>query len=70
MSPWRCPSCANVIAHKGDKPKPGVHYRCHQCRVGLEYHEGSEQLIVRSQDDRRRMQRTTPERRRTPAQKS
>jgi hypothetical protein len=63
MSPWRCPSCANVIAHKDEKPKSGVRYRCHVCRLGLEYHDGAEKLIIRSEDDRRRVRRSTPERR-------
>ncbi|HXD74284.1 MAG TPA: hypothetical protein VN628_11130 [Vicinamibacterales bacterium] len=51
MSPWRCPSCSQAINHKGEKPEPGVRYRCHVCRLALEYHEGIEKLIVRRDDD-------------------
>jgi hypothetical protein len=34
---WRCPACKLEIAHHEleERPRPGVRYRCHVCRLEL-----------------------------------
>lgn len=52
--PWRCPACGNVILHNNSQATPsvGVRYRCHICRLALEYSsEANKMVIVRSDDD-------------------
>jgi hypothetical protein len=46
--PWRCPACRTVIQHNPfeDRPRTGEIYRCHVCRLSLEFHAGSDKLIV------------------------
>jgi hypothetical protein len=55
--PWRCPACGNVIKHDDSAPTPrvGTRYRCHVCRLGLEYRPDAKKLvIVRADDDDRK----------------
>jgi len=35
--PWRCPSCETPIRHSEteERPRIGVLYRCHLCRIEL-----------------------------------
>ena len=35
--PWRCPACQSPIRHSDveARPRPGVLYRCHVCRLEL-----------------------------------
>jgi len=35
--PWTCPACSSIIRHSDfeEQPRPGVHYRCHVCRLDL-----------------------------------
>ena len=35
--PWRCPACATPIRHSEseERPRLGVLYRCHLCRIEL-----------------------------------
>ena len=52
--PWRCPSCGNVIKHDESQstPRVGTRYRCHLCRIGLEYRpDANKMVIVRGDDD-------------------
>jgi transposase-like protein len=52
--PWRCPACGTTIHHRADEKTPREHirYRCHVCRVSLEYHAGADKLIIVADDDR------------------
>ena len=52
--PWRCPACSNIIRHNDSErtPRAGTRYRCHLCRVGLEYQPVlGKMVVVRSDDD-------------------
>jgi hypothetical protein len=46
--PWRCPACRTVIHHNPleDRPRSGEIYRCHVCRLSLEFHSATDKLIV------------------------
>lgn len=46
--PWRCPACRTVIHHNPleDRPRTGEIYRCHVCRLSLEFDTGTDKLIV------------------------
>ena len=37
--PWKCPACGEPIQHSGVElmPRKGVRYRCHICRLELQY---------------------------------
>ncbi len=37
--PWKCPACQEQIIHTPfeDIPRLGVRYRCHICRMELEF---------------------------------
>jgi len=52
--PWRCPACSNIIRHKESEraPRTKARYRCHVCRLGLEYQPtANKMIVVRSDDD-------------------
>jgi DNA-directed RNA polymerase subunit RPC12/RpoP len=52
--PWRCPACGNHIVHETRDPAPtaGARYRCHICRIDLEYRISIGKLVVvRGEDD-------------------
>jgi rubredoxin len=52
--PWRCPACSNIIRLKESErtPRAKARYRCHVCRLGLEYQPtGNKMIVVRSDDD-------------------
>jgi hypothetical protein len=46
--PWHCPACRTIIHHNPleDRPRTGEIYRCHVCRLSLEFHLGTDKLIV------------------------
>ena len=46
--PWRCPACHIPIRHSEleDKPRLGVKYRCHICRLELQLDAHTQRLIV------------------------
>ena len=46
--PWRCPACHIQIRHNDleEKPRPGVRYRCHICRLELTLDLVSDRLTV------------------------
>ena len=52
---WRCPACTTVINHSPlePQPRPGVRYRCHVCRLTLEYQPSDDKLLVTSLDAER-----------------
>jgi transposase-like protein len=45
---WRCPACRLEIAHHEleQRPRPGVRYRCHVCRLELVVDPKSRMLTV------------------------
>lgn len=45
---WRCPACQLAIQHTGhdDRPRPGVRYRCHICRLDLTLDAATNKLTV------------------------
>ena len=46
--PWRCPACHIAIRHSEteDRPRPGVLYRCHVCRLELKLDPTTDRLTV------------------------
>jgi len=46
--PWRCPGCRSPIAHHPEESRPrvGQRYRCHVCRVDLEFDANSDKLML------------------------
>ncbi len=65
--PWHCPACRTVINHDplDKRPTQGEQFRCHVCRLALEFDPASERLIVapfENDDDELRPPRV-PERR-------
>ena len=51
--PWRCPACSNIIQHNEteETPRVATRYRCHVCRIGLEYQPTVKKMIVVREDD-------------------
>ena len=45
---WRCPACQLEIAHHEleERPRTGVRYRCHVCRLELVVDPKSRRLTV------------------------
>jgi hypothetical protein len=45
---WRCPACSTIILHAELDTTPGVGepYRCHLCRVELQFDNSAQRLIV------------------------
>jgi hypothetical protein len=46
--PWRCPGCRLPIHHIENeaRPRPGIVYRCHICRLELVVDETTAKMIV------------------------
>jgi hypothetical protein len=46
--PWRCPACHVPIQHNEFevKPREGVRYRCHICRLELMFDRNTDKLTV------------------------
>jgi hypothetical protein len=46
--PWHCPACSSIIKHSELDPRPhgGQRYRCHICRLSLDFDEATEKLVV------------------------
>ena len=46
--PWRCPACHVHIAHSDveERPRVGVTYRCHICRLELAFDPDSDKMTV------------------------
>ncbi len=46
--PWHCPACNSIIRHSEVDPKPhvGERYRCHVCRLSLEFDGGADKLTI------------------------
>jgi hypothetical protein len=46
--PWHCPACQEQIRHSEaeERPRPGVIYRCHICRLELTLDMLNDTLIV------------------------
>ena len=46
--PWKCPACHIEIRHSEleEKPRVGVAYRCHVCRLELLLDPHAQRLIV------------------------
>jgi hypothetical protein len=46
--PWRCPACRLPIRHSSfeDRPRTGVTYRCHICRLELILDRDEQRLDV------------------------
>jgi hypothetical protein len=67
--PWHCPACNSIIRHNELDPKPrvGERYRCHVCRLALDFDGGIEKLVIADlevdhavADEPRRGRRTLP----------
>jgi hypothetical protein len=52
--PWRCPACETPIRHSEteERPRLGVLYRCHLCRIELVLDVRSDRLITAAHSDR------------------
>lgn len=46
--PWHCPACNSIIRHSEPDPKPrvGERYRCHVCRLSLEFDANIDKLTI------------------------
>ena len=46
--PWHCPACNSTIRHSEADPKPrvGERYRCHVCRLSLEFDPATDKLTT------------------------
>ena len=46
--PWHCPACQTIIRHNETDPAPivGERYRCHVCRLMLEYQPTLNKLVI------------------------
>jgi hypothetical protein len=46
--PWHCPACQTIIRHdeQTDRPRTGVRYRCHVCRLELIVDERTNKLML------------------------
>jgi len=46
--PWHCPACNTVLRRAGleSKPEPGERYRCHICRLSLDFDAELDRLVV------------------------
>jgi hypothetical protein len=47
--PWKCPACHEQIRHSEleIRPRPGVSYRCHICRLELALDTATDKLAPR-----------------------
>jgi rubredoxin len=45
---WRCPACSTIIQHRESDadPRAGERYRCHACRLELEFDVETGRLSV------------------------
>ena len=45
---WRCPACRTEITHSTFDPRPraGDVYRCHVCRLELQFDEAKNQMEI------------------------
>jgi len=49
--PWTCPSCRHPITHGDTTPRSDVRYRCHVCRVDLEFNGDREGFVIAADDE-------------------
>jgi hypothetical protein len=45
---WNCPACNTQLRHSEleAKPRPGERYRCHICRLSLDFDPTVDRLVV------------------------
>ena len=45
---WNCPACNTALRHNelDLKPRAGERYRCHICRLSLDFDESLDRLVV------------------------
>ncbi len=46
--PWHCPACDTIIRHSEIelRPRDGERYRCHTCRLTLDFNGTLEKFVV------------------------
>jgi len=46
--PWRCPACRTEITHNplDRRPPKGEQFRCHVCRLTLEFDPRVDRLVI------------------------
>jgi hypothetical protein len=46
--PWHCPACSTVIRHSDveERPVARERYRCHVCRLSLNFDEQLSKLVI------------------------
>jgi hypothetical protein len=51
--PWRCPACETPIRHSEheERPRTGVLYRCHLCRIELVLDVRTDRLTAAARPD-------------------
>ena len=64
---WKCPACSTQLRHSelDAKPRPGERYRCHICRLSLDFDARLEQLVVAPFEQDHQSDRSVMERVRT-----
>ena len=64
---WNCPACSTALRHSDldAKPRSGERYRCHICRLSLDFDEQLDRLVVAPFEADHQPERTILERPRT-----
>jgi hypothetical protein len=46
--PWHCPACNTIIRHSviEERPQEGERYRCHVCRLTLDFDGTANRLVI------------------------
>ena len=64
---WNCPACNTQLRHSEleAKPRRGERYRCHICRLSLDFDAEADRLVVAPFDADQPPERSVSERART-----
>jgi hypothetical protein len=64
---WHCPACSTKLRHSEleAKPRPGERYRCHICRLSLDFDAALDRLVVAPFESDHQSDRGVTERART-----
>ena len=67
--PWHCPACNSIIRHSEPDPRPrvGERYRCHICRLTLEFDGAADKLWIAPLEDEHPVEPAPPRARAIPA---
>ena len=65
--PWHCPACSTIIRHSDVEERPSAleRYRCHVCRLSLNFDEKASKLVIADFEDDHYVQPDEPKPSRT-----